>query len=187
MKKQLVVVTGGSGFIAIHIILQLLQQGYAVKTTIRSQAKEAVVKEMLTNGGITDFTDLSFSQADLTSDANWEETMTGATYVIHVASPTPKLNFKDESEMIRPAVDGVLRVLKAARDNGVKRVIMTSAYGAIFAGQKIERHLTPKKIGPIWMPKIFTLIKNPKRCQKWQLGTLSRRTAKDWNLRQSIL
>jgi len=136
MKKQLVVVTGGSGFIAIHIILQLLQQGYAVKTTIRSQAKEAVVKEMLTNGGITDFTDLSFSQADLTSDANWEETMTGATYVIHVASPTPKLNFKDESEMIRPAVDGVLRVLKAARDNGVKRVVMTSAYGAIFAGHK---------------------------------------------------
>jgi len=136
MKLQLVVVSGVSGFIAIHIILQLLQQGYAVKTTIRSQAKEAVVKEMLTNGGITDFTDLSFSQADLTSDANWEETMTGATYVIHVASPTPKLNFKDESEMIRPAVDGVLRVLKAARDNGVKRVVMTSAYGAIFAGHK---------------------------------------------------
>lgn len=136
MKKQLVVVTGGSGFIAIHIILQLLQQGYAVKTTIRSQAKEAVVKEMLTNGGITDFTDLSFSQADLTSDDNWEETMAGATYVIHVASPTPKLNFKDEFEMIRPAVDGVLRVLKAARDNGVKRVVMTSAYGAIFAGHK---------------------------------------------------
>ncbi|MFD1419071.1 SDR family oxidoreductase [Companilactobacillus keshanensis] len=136
MKKQLVVVTGGSGFIAIHIILQLLNQGYSVRTTIRSQAKEAIVKEMLTNGGITDFTDLSFSQADLSSDDNWEETMAGATYVIHVASPTPKLNFKNESEMIRPAVDGVIRVLKAARDNGIKRVVLTSAYGAVFAGHK---------------------------------------------------
>ncbi|MGQ2374870.1 SDR family oxidoreductase [Companilactobacillus zhachilii] len=136
MKKQLVVVTGGSGFIAIHIILQLLEQGYAVRTTIRSQTKKEVVKEMLTNGGITDFSNLSFSLADLNSDANWEETMTGASYVIHVASPTPKLNFKNEAEMIRPAVDGVLRVLKAARDNGVKRVVLTSAYGAIFAGHK---------------------------------------------------
>jgi len=136
MKKQLVVVTGGSNFIAIHIILQLLQQGYAVRTTIRSKQKEDVVKEMLTNGGITDFSDLSFSLTDLTSDANWEETMTGATYVIHVASPTPKLNFKNPDEMIRPAVDGVVRVLTAARDNGVKRVVLTSAYGAVFAGHK---------------------------------------------------
>jgi len=136
MKKQLVVVTGGSGFIAVHIILQLLQQGYAVRTTVRSESKEAVVKEMLATGGITDFSDLSFSLADLASDDNWEETMTGATYVIHVASPTPKLNFKNPDEMIRPAVDGVIRVLTAARDNGVKRVVLTSAYGAIFAGHK---------------------------------------------------
>lgn len=141
MKKKLVVVTGGSGFIAIHIILQLLEQGYAVRTTVRSQAKENIIKEMLINGGITDFSDLSFSIADLTSDKNWTETMNGATYAIHVASPTPKLNFKNESEMIRPAVDGVLRVLKAARDEGVKRVVLTSAYGAIFAGHK--NHTTP--------------------------------------------
>lgn len=136
MKKQLVVVTGGSGFIAVHIILQLLEQGYAVRTTVRSDAKEAVIKEMLTNGGIKDFSDLSFSVADLTSDDNWAETMEGATYAIHVASPTPKLNFKNEDEMIRPAVDGVLRVLKAARAAKVKRVVLTSAYGAIFAGHK---------------------------------------------------
>ncbi|CAJ2234738.1 SDR family oxidoreductase [Companilactobacillus paralimentarius] len=136
MRKQLVVVTGGSGFIAVHIILQLLQQGYAVRTTIRSAKKEDVIKEMLYNGGIRDFSDLSFSQADLTSDTNWEETMQGATYVIHVASPTPKLNFKNEDEMISPAVDGVLRVLKASKDAEVKRVVLTSAYGAIFAGHK---------------------------------------------------
>lgn len=167
MKKELVVVTGGSGFIAIHIILQLLKQGYAVRTTIRSEAKKAIVQEMLTNGGITDFSDLSFSLADLSSDDNWEETMRGVTYVIHVASPTPKLNFKNESEMIRPAINGVIRVLKAARDNQVKRVVMTSAYGAIFASHKNRKtpytekdwsNLSEKHIHPYQKSKTMSEI-----------------------------
>ncbi|NLR10642.1 MULTISPECIES: aldehyde reductase [Lactobacillaceae] len=136
MKKQLVVVTGGSGFIAVNIILQLLQQGFAVRTTVRSLRKTALIKEMLTNGGLTDFRDLTFAEADLTSDQHWAETLQGATYAIHVASPTPNRVFKDENEMIQPAVNGVLRVLKAARDAGVKRVVLTSAYGAVFAGHK---------------------------------------------------
>ncbi|WP_143462367.1 SDR family oxidoreductase [Levilactobacillus enshiensis] len=134
MTKQLVVVTGGSGFIAVHIILQLLQQGYAVRTTVRSLRKTALIHEMLTNGGVTDFSNLTVAEADLTSDANWAAVMQGATYAIHVASPTPNRVFKDEMEMIQPAVDGVVRVLTAARDAGVKRVVLTSAYGAIFAG-----------------------------------------------------
>lgn len=134
MQKPLVVVTGGSGFIAIHIILQLLQQGYAVRTTVRSANRTAAIHDMLTNGGITDFSQLTIAKADLTHDANWDTVMAGATYVIHVASPTPKLNFKNKAEMIRPAVDGVRRVLRAARDAGVKRVVLTSAYGAVFAG-----------------------------------------------------
>ncbi|WP_334329358.1 SDR family oxidoreductase [Companilactobacillus sp. HBUAS59699] len=135
-NNQLVAVTGGSGFIASHIIIQLLNQGYFVRTTIRSDKKIELVKQLLAQGGINDFTKLSFAKADLTSDKNWEQVMAGATYVIHPASPTPTLNFKNEAEMIRPAVDGVLRVLHAARDNGVKRVVLTSAYGAIFAGHK---------------------------------------------------
>lgn len=135
-NKDLVVVTGGSGFIAIHIILQLLQRGFAVRATVRSQAKEAVIREMLTNGGITDFRDLDVVEADLASDTNWDRAMAGATYVIDVASPTPKLNFTHKEEMIRPAVDGVRRVLTAARDARVKRVVLTSAYGAVFAGHK---------------------------------------------------
>ncbi|MFC6261860.1 SDR family oxidoreductase [Levilactobacillus fujinensis] len=136
MKKQLVVVTGGSGFIAVHIILQLLQQGYAVRTTVRSLQKTALIHEMLANGGVTDFSALTVAEANLNSDANWNAVMQGATYAIHVASPTPNRVFKDEMEMIQPAVDGVLRVLTAARDAGVKRVVLTSAYGAIFAGHK---------------------------------------------------
>ncbi len=113
-----------------------MQQNYAVRTTIRSSKKIALVKQLLTQGGITDFSNLTFVEADLTSDNNWEKVMSGATYAIHPASPTPTLNFKNEDEMIRPAVDGVLRVLEAARDNGVKRVVLTSAYGAVFAGHK---------------------------------------------------
>ncbi|MYV17816.1 SDR family oxidoreductase [Furfurilactobacillus milii] len=136
MNKKLVVVTGGSGFIAVHIILQLLQQGYAVRTTVRSMKKTDLIHEMLTNGGVTDFSDLSIVEADLTSDDGWAEAVKGATYVIHPASPTPTLNFKNEDEMIRPAVDGVLRVMRASRDAGVKRFVLTSAYGAIFAGHK---------------------------------------------------
>lgn len=133
-QHPLVVVTGGSGFIAIHIIRQLLQQGYAVRTTVRSLAKTAVIHEMLTNGGITDFQHLDIVTADLSADRHWDQVMAGATYAIDVASPTPKLDFKHKEEMIRPAVDGVRRVLTAARDAGVSRVVLTSAYGAVFAG-----------------------------------------------------
>ncbi|RRK09680.1 aldehyde reductase [Lactiplantibacillus garii] len=145
MKKQLVVVTGGSGFIAVHIILQLLQQGYAVRTTVRSLKKIDLIHQMLATGGVTDFGQLEIVEADLTSDQNWDRVMAGATYVMQVASPTPTLNFKNEDEMIRPAVDGVLRVLKAARNAGVKRVVMTSAYGAIFAGHKHRSTLYTEK------------------------------------------
>lgn len=64
MKKELVVITGGSGFIAIHIILQLLQQGYAVRTTVRSLKRTALIHEMLATGGVTDLTDLEITEAD---------------------------------------------------------------------------------------------------------------------------
>lgn len=136
MTKKLVVVTGGSGFIAVHIILQLLQQGYAVRTTVRSLEKSTLIKEMLKNGGQTQLDDLSFVAADLTHEEPWDQAIAGATYVIYVASPTPTLNFKNEAEMIQPAVNGVLYVLRAASKNHVKRVVLTSAYGAIFAGHR---------------------------------------------------
>lgn len=132
--KELVLVTGGSGFIASHIILQLLEQGYAVRTTVRSMAKSQRIVTSMQANGITNIEDLSFVEADLQHPEQWPAAMVGVSYVMHVASPTPKLNFKDESEMINPAVNGVLMVLKAARDANVKRVVLTSAYGAICAG-----------------------------------------------------
>lgn len=133
MEKStgLVLVTGGSGFVAVHCILQLLEKGYEVRTTIRNINKKDRVIQMLKNGGISSFEKLSFVEADLTNDKNWDEAVKGCDYVLHIASPIFLALPKDENEMIRPAVDGTLRVLKAARDAKVKRVVMTSNFGAV--------------------------------------------------------
>ncbi|MDR3713501.1 MAG: aldehyde reductase [Puia sp.] len=130
-KSETVLVTGGTGFVGSHCVLQLLQKGYPVKTTLRSMNRKNEVIEMLKTGGIDSFDDLAFIETDLTKDDNWGEAVKGCKYVLHVASPIFSTMPKDENEMIRPAVDGTLRVLKAARDAGVKRVVLTSNFGAV--------------------------------------------------------
>jgi nucleoside-diphosphate-sugar epimerase len=130
-KAQWVLVTGGTGFVGGHCILQLLQNGYKVKTTIRSLAKKDKVLAMLKNGGITSFGHLEFIEADLADDKNWANAVAGCTFVLHVASPIFLKLPKHEDEMIRPAVDGTIRVLRAARNAGVKRVVLTSSFGAV--------------------------------------------------------
>ncbi|WP_182629368.1 SDR family oxidoreductase [Clostridium chromiireducens] len=136
MEKELVLVTGGSGFIAVHIILKLLKRGYRVRTTLRTLSRQDEVKSMLEQGGAVNFENLEFIQTDLTSDINWMKAATDATYVIHVASPTPATRPDDGDEMVKMAVDGTLRVMKAAKAAGVKRVVLTSASGAVLAGHK---------------------------------------------------
>lgn len=131
-----VLVTGGSGFIAVHCIIKLLEQGYKVRTTLRTLNRQHEVREMLRKGGISSFEELSFIEADLSKDKNWDKAVQGCTYVLHVASPTPVVNYKHEDEMIIPAKEGVLRILKAARAARVKRIVLTSAYGAIGMGNK---------------------------------------------------
>ncbi|WFR58888.1 aldehyde reductase [Anaerocolumna sp. AGMB13025] len=136
MEKELVLVTGGSGFIAVHIILKLLKGGYRVRATLRTISRQDEVKSMLARGGVTEFTNLEFIQTDLTSDKNWMEAAAGASYVIHVASPTPATRPEDGDEMVKMAVEGTLRVMKAAKASGVKRVVLTSASGSVIAGHK---------------------------------------------------
>lgn len=134
--SELVLVTGGSGFIGAHCILQLLDAGYQVRTTVRSLEREGDVRAMLKVGGVDADSEarLTFAAADLTADAGWAEAVAGCTYVLHVASPLPPGAPKHEDELIIPARDGALRVLRAARDAGVKRVVMTSSFAAIGYG-----------------------------------------------------
>jgi len=134
----LVLVTGGTGFVGSHCILQLLKAGYAVRTTLRSFSRKQEILDMMAHGGAESVEDLSFIEADLLQDANWNEAVQGCTYVMHVAAPLSLDMPKHEDEMIRPALEGTLRVLKAAKKAGVKRVVLTSSFAAIGYGQKTE-------------------------------------------------
>jgi len=131
---SVVLVTGGSGFIGSHCLLQLLAAGHQVRTTVRSLKREDDVRALLKQGGAEPGDRLSFFVADLESDAGWPEAVTGCDYVLHVASPFPPNIPKHEDELIVPAREGALRVLRAARDAGVKRVVLTSSFAAIGYG-----------------------------------------------------
>ncbi len=129
-----VLVTGGSGFVGSHCLLQLLAAGHAVRTTVRDAKREAGVRAMLAQGDAEPGDQLSFAVADLERDAGWAEAVAGCDYVLHVASPFPESLPKHEDELIVPAREGALRVLRAARDAGVKRVVLTSSFAAIGYG-----------------------------------------------------
>jgi nucleoside-diphosphate-sugar epimerase len=131
-----VLVTGGSGFIASHTIVQLLEAGHQVRNTVRNLKRTSDVRAMLKQGGIEAGDRPTFFAADLENDAGWAEAVRGCDYVLHVASPFPAGVPKDENELIVPAREGALRVLRAARDAGVKRVVLTSSFAAIGYGQK---------------------------------------------------
>ena len=129
--SETVLVTGGTGFVGSHCVLQLLQRGYRVRSTLRSMGRKGEILDMMKVGGITSFDHLTFIETDLMKDDNWAEAVKGCTYVLHVASPIYFSLPKDENEIIRPAVEGTIRVLKAARNAGVRRVVVTSNFGAI--------------------------------------------------------
>lgn len=132
-----ILVTGGSGFVASHLIIQLLESGHTVRATLRNASREAAVRQILQPHITTEAnTRLSFVVADLSSDKGWEDAVRGCDYVHHVASPFPAAQPKDEDELIRPAREGTLRVLRQSRDAGVKRVIMTSSFAAVGYGYK---------------------------------------------------
>ncbi|RXK85680.1 SDR family oxidoreductase [Filimonas effusa] len=140
-KDTQVLVTGGSGFVGSHCILQLLAQGYRVKTTIRNLSKAGAVRDMLREGGATAPDALAFAEADLMNDKGWNEAVAGCDYVLHVASPFPATVPADEDELIIPATRGTLSVLRAARDAGVKRVVVTSSFAAVGYSIDAEDHV----------------------------------------------
>jgi len=141
-KKGQVTVTGGSGFLGSHTIIQLLQEGYRVKTTIRNKSREKEIRDLIARNVKFSKDQLMFIEADLTSDKNWDAAVKGSTFVLHIASPfLAHLPKNPEEELIKPAVEGTLRVLSASLKNKVKRVVMTSSMAAISYG-----HVYPKNV-----------------------------------------
>ena len=136
MGGKTVLVTGGSGFIAAHCVLRLLEAGYKVRSSLRSLRREAEARAMLKAGGVDAGEAVSFVAADLMSDVGWREALAGCDFALHIASPFPASAPRHEDELVLPAREGALRVLRAARDAGVKRVVMTSSFAAIGYGQR---------------------------------------------------
>ena len=138
-----VLLTGISGYIGLHCAKQLLESGYTVIGSIRSLTKEAEVLRSLSGAGV-ETSNLSFVELDLLKDDGWDDAMNGCVYLMHTASPFPMANPKHEAEVIEPAVDGTLRALRAAENNGVQRVVLTSSVIAIMGGKK-QGTITPSE------------------------------------------
>jgi dihydroflavonol-4-reductase len=123
-------VTGGSGYLAGWCIIGLLQRGYRVRTTVRNPARERDV-HLAVSSQVDPPHHLTVHAADLTSDDHWAHVIEGCDYVLHVASPFPAKQPKDPDELIVPAREGTLRVLRTALDAGVKRIVVTSSVAAV--------------------------------------------------------
>ncbi|MBC7520099.1 MAG: aldehyde reductase [Sandarakinorhabdus sp.] len=128
VAKGLVLVTGASGYIAGFTIKQLIAEGWAVRGTIRDLGKADGLRSLLSAP------ELDLVAADLGADAGWADAVRGVDHVLHIASPIPEREPKHDDELVIPARDGALRVLRAARDAGVKRLVMTSSTAAICYG-----------------------------------------------------
>ena len=132
-RAETVLVTGGSGFLGSWCAIELLRRGHRVRATVRDLAREPEVRAAI-GSQVDPGERLSFFAADLGADAGWEEAARGCEFVLHVASPFPPKQPKDPDELIVPARDGTLRVLRAALGAGAKRVVITSSVAAIGGG-----------------------------------------------------
>ncbi len=134
-----VLVTGGSGFVGSYCVSQLLAAGHEVRTTLRNLNRERDVRGMLQTTGVDPANRLSFTAADLEKDDGWPAAVAKCDYVLHVASPFPAGAPRQEDDLIVPAREGTLRVLRAARNAGVRRVVMTSSFAAIGYGHAQQK------------------------------------------------
>jgi nucleoside-diphosphate-sugar epimerase len=130
-----VLVSGGSGFIGSWCVITLLERGYTVRTTVRDLRREAEVRAMVASK-VDPGNRLSVHAADLASDEGWDAAAEGAEYVLHVASPLGVPPPKDPDDLIIPARDGAVRVVRTAIKAGAKRVVMTSSVGACSLGSR---------------------------------------------------
>lgn len=168
MGKGRVLVTGASGYIASFTIKQLIADGWDVTGTIRSLAKAPALRTTL---GL-DESELPLVAADLGADAGWAEAAAGCSHVLHIASPLPAGIPKDDDELVVPARDGALRVLRAARDAGATRVVMTSSTAAICYGMKTRRQ--------VFTEADWTDLASPDTYPYVRSKTIAERAARDW-------
>ena len=137
MSADLVLVTGASGYVAGHCMLRLLQDGYRVRGTLRSLQRAGEVRQWLAKarGGVDPGEALSFVAAELTDPNGWDAAMEGVRYVLHVASPIPSSMPKSPDDLIVPAREGTLNVMRAAARAAVQRVVQTSSLASISYGR----------------------------------------------------
>ncbi|MDA7763548.1 aldehyde reductase [Pelagibacterales bacterium] len=129
-----VLVTGASGYIALHCISELLKKGYSVRGSLRNLDREEEVRSSIKKDVADD--NLEFCKLNLLSDDGWQDAMHGCDYLLHMASPFITYEPKNEDDLIRPAKEGTLRALKFAKDAGIKKVVLTSSVAAIAYGHK---------------------------------------------------
>jgi dihydroflavonol-4-reductase len=154
-----VLVSGGSGFLGGWCIVELLGRGYEVRTTVRDLSREGELREAV--GSQVDPDErLSVLAADLTSDEGWAEAVSGCDYVLHVASPFPPAQPKDPDELIVPAREGTLRVLRAALGAGVKRTVVTSSVAAIAGGARGPGPLTEADWTDLAFPALSPYVRS---------------------------
>ena len=167
-----VLVTGGSGYIAGYVIRQLVAGGWQVHTTVRSPARENAVRAVLA----VDDTRLRFFTADLHADAGWADAVAGCRHVLHLASPLPAGVPGHADELIVPARDGILRVLRAARAAGVQRFVMTSSVAAVAYGRgRGVHHFTEADWTPDDYPGATPYVRSK---------AIAERAARDWVARE---
>jgi dihydroflavonol-4-reductase len=171
MSDTTVLVTGVSGFIAKHCAVELLRAGYRVRGTVRSLARSAQVTDTLARHA--DTSRLELAEADLEADDGWDEALAGCSRVLHVASPFPASQPKDEQVLIRPAVEGTLRVLRAARRAGVARLVQTSSTVAVQYGHP------PDRTAP-FTEADWTVVDGPHVTPYARSKTLAERAARDF-------
>jgi dihydroflavonol-4-reductase len=137
---ETVLVTGGTGFIGLHCLQQLLDKGYKVRTTLRSESRKQEVLDAMKKHA-SNIENLEFFIADLLNDDGWKEAVEGSKYVLHVASPFFLGEPENEDVFIKPAVEGTLRVLKACADSEVQKVVLTSSFAAVGYGHPREKEV----------------------------------------------
>ncbi len=166
-----VLVTGGSGFLGSWCLIELLRRGYEVRTTVRDLGREAEVRNAI-EPEVHTGSRLTVLAADLLADDGWAAAVDGCDYVLHVASPFPPVQPKDPDELIVPAREGTLRVLRAGLDAGVERVVVTSSVAAVSGGRA-------RKDGPL-TEQDWSDPDNPKLSPYARSKTIAERAA--WDL-----